>query len=198
MKNTNKSQVKTLGDLNYIMHDRYIEICGTSNSSCTEIVIPDEIEGLPVKIIGESAFKKCIYLTSVHIPESITEICDMAFMECDELSGVRLPKALKTLGAGVFAGCSNIIVIHGKAVHKDDAPVDIEEYERGKLEAMDDMLRSLAIPLPGHEEELKSWKPASSGEHKITEADENLLYFLGYRPHKAFDSENLQKLIDEP
>lgn len=111
MNNDHELQVRTFGQLSYIEQDGHIEICEPKDKDCMEIVIPEFIEGLPVKIIRENAFKKCYSLRSVNIPEGITEICDMAFMECSDLRCIRLPKALKTLGAGVFAGCYNILYI---------------------------------------------------------------------------------------
>ena len=42
--------------------------------SATEVVIPNEIENLPVTSIGYRAFYNCSSLTSVTIPDSVTSI----------------------------------------------------------------------------------------------------------------------------
>lgn len=55
----------------------YIYIYGVKDTSVTEIVIPSEIEGLPVTRI--SGFSNCFNLVSVTIPESVTSIDSDAF-----------------------------------------------------------------------------------------------------------------------
>lgn len=44
------------------------------DSSATEVVIPNEIENLPVTSIGARAFDSCSSITSVTIPNSVTHI----------------------------------------------------------------------------------------------------------------------------
>jgi hypothetical protein len=54
------------------------------------VTIPDQIDGLPVRIVGASAF---INSTSsqVVLPSGITNIEDKAFASCSKLSAVNLP-----------------------------------------------------------------------------------------------------------
>ncbi|MDD6405738.1 MAG: leucine-rich repeat protein, partial [Clostridiales bacterium] len=47
-----------------------------------EIVIPSEIEGMPVTGISDYAFNGCDGLTSITIPEGVTSIGDEAFSGC--------------------------------------------------------------------------------------------------------------------
>lgn len=53
-----------------------------------DIVIPENIERsfdnkiFTVKSIGVGAFSECFNLTSIEIPNTITEICGRAFNEC--------------------------------------------------------------------------------------------------------------------
>ncbi len=49
------------------------------------VVIPAEINGKPVTAIGEGAFSGWTSLTSVTIPDSVTEIEWNAFYGCDYL-----------------------------------------------------------------------------------------------------------------
>jgi len=50
-----------------------------------DVTIPDTIDGLPVKVIGGSAFRYCTSLNSVTIPASVTSVSDFAFDHCSNL-----------------------------------------------------------------------------------------------------------------
>lgn len=91
-----------------------------------DLIIPDEIDGIPVTQIHNSAFKGtdnissvvlpdwmtvipeeffrgCTKLKTVYIPDAITEIGYMAFGYCRELQGVIiLPTSLSSFGSHVF------------------------------------------------------------------------------------------------
>lgn len=58
-----------------IMITRYI---GTD----TEVVIPESIDGKPVRVIGEKTFDTKTKLTLVHMPDSVTRIEKWAFRNC--------------------------------------------------------------------------------------------------------------------
>ena len=50
--------VETYESLTYLKYSDHVEISGC-DKSVTEVVIPGEIEGLPVTSIGDHAFKYC-------------------------------------------------------------------------------------------------------------------------------------------
>ncbi len=64
----------------------YIVSCGTCTDS--KVIIPTKHEGLPVKAIGDEAFKDCTTITSVVIPSCITSIGKSAFSDCEYLREV--------------------------------------------------------------------------------------------------------------
>ena len=57
------------------------------------------ILGSSLQSIGKSAFKDCKSLSSINIPNSVTEICDSAFLRCMNLSYVNIPPTLSFLGS---------------------------------------------------------------------------------------------------
>ena len=76
----------------YVNHGDSIEITGFDNS-ISDVVIPSEIEGLPVTAISVGAFYLSA-ITSIEIPNTVTSIGEMAFLGCTSLKSVKLSKAL--------------------------------------------------------------------------------------------------------
>ncbi|MDE5946154.1 MAG: leucine-rich repeat protein [Oscillospiraceae bacterium] len=70
------------GLLSYEKYSDYVEITGC-DESVEKIEIPSEIEGLPVKSIGENAFSGCTNLTEIIIPESVNHIGENAFKDTE-------------------------------------------------------------------------------------------------------------------
>lgn len=64
------------------------------------IQIPNSIDGIPVKIIGEDAFKKCTSVEKIIIPEGIERIQNGAFSGCSNLKHIVLPSTLLEIGTG--------------------------------------------------------------------------------------------------
>lgn len=71
-----------------------------------KLVIPAEIEGLPVTEIAKNAFTNNVDLYSVVIPDSVTVIGEDAFRNCRSLVSITLPSGLKELPMNCFFGCS--------------------------------------------------------------------------------------------
>jgi hypothetical protein len=68
--------------------------------------IPPAINGLPVRTLGGEAFFDCTGLTSVTIPDSITNMGDGAFAECSKLKSVTIPDSITIIGENTFSGCA--------------------------------------------------------------------------------------------
>ena len=62
------------------------------------LVIPEEINGVPVTSIGTSAFQGSDYISSVSLPDSVVS----AFRACDRLSEITFGKNLETIGDDAF------------------------------------------------------------------------------------------------
>ncbi|MDE5555287.1 MAG: leucine-rich repeat domain-containing protein, partial [Muribaculaceae bacterium] len=61
--------------------------------------------------IGGSAFEWCTGLTSVNIPNSVTNIGESAFTRCTGLTSVDIPNSITTINEGTFSYCSNLTSI---------------------------------------------------------------------------------------
>ena len=88
-----------------------LTISGINYVSGGDIVIPSEINGVPVTAIGDYAFQYQSSLTSVTVPSSVTTIGDYAFCHCFALTDVNLSSGLTTIGVCAFAFCSSMTVI---------------------------------------------------------------------------------------
>jgi len=71
------------------------------------VSVPDEIQGLPVTLIGDLAFSNCQSLVNVTIPCSVEYIGENAFQECNNLKNVSISNDTK-IGTHAFPHSVNI------------------------------------------------------------------------------------------
>ena len=71
--------------------------------SLTSLVIPDSVTN-----IGDYAFSGCRSLTNIVIPNSVTSIGDNAFEYCFSLSNLIIPDGVTSIGDGAFVGCTSL------------------------------------------------------------------------------------------
>ena len=83
-----------------------------SNEYTGDIVIPETVtysgQTYSVTTIGSSAFRGCIGLTSVTIPNSVTSIGGSAFNGCRGLTSVTIPNSVTSISSSAFNGCSGL------------------------------------------------------------------------------------------
>lgn len=96
---------------NTITIQRYIGVGG-------DIVIPDTINGLPVASIATNAFRTNPSLTSVVIPDSVTNLGSYAFYACSNLANVSIGSGVYIVGTNAFGYCVNLgSITWGSGVH---------------------------------------------------------------------------------
>ena len=61
-----------------------------------------------VTVIGTGAFEKHYNLTSITLPDGITEIKDSAFEKCKRITSINIPKGVNSIGSMAFGGCTNL------------------------------------------------------------------------------------------
>lgn len=72
--------------------------------SFTELTIPSEYDGKPVKVVANDGFSGCYDLRSLVIEEGVTTIGASAFMRCGSLEYVSLPESLESISRDAFKG----------------------------------------------------------------------------------------------
>ena len=83
-----------------------------ADKSITEVVIPEMIDGIKVRMIDSGAFTNCIHLKNIVIPNSIQRIQDTAFTRCEKLETVVIPEGVAYIGDYVFQYCTNLKSIY--------------------------------------------------------------------------------------
>ena len=63
-----------------------------------------------VRIIDEEAFLGCESLENINIPNSVISINDCAFSGCESLANITIPDSVDELGIWAFADCSNATI----------------------------------------------------------------------------------------
>ena len=76
------------------------------DSSITSVAIPDSVTN-----IGYGAFSDCTKLTSVTIPDSVIYVGDYAFSECTSMTNIVVGNNVASVGSGVCWHCSNLTSI---------------------------------------------------------------------------------------
>ena len=71
-----------------------------------EVVVDDSYYGMKVTVIDEGAFKDCSTITSVVLPDTVTEIREEAFAGCFSLRSVSFGSGLRVIGDSAFKQCS--------------------------------------------------------------------------------------------
>lgn len=61
-----------------------------------------------VKVIGNRTFKGCDSLTSINLPDSVTNIGDCALMGCKSLTNINIPNSVTNIGHAAFRDCKNL------------------------------------------------------------------------------------------
>lgn len=122
-KDTKQQKTVNEDGVRYALYEKHAEIIGHDKSfSADALVIPAEVEGLPVTKIADvktsdesvfdidklGAFYGCYTLASVTIPEGMHSIGNYAFYGCKNLREVELPETVMHIGDRTFAMCSSL------------------------------------------------------------------------------------------
>jgi hypothetical protein len=76
-------------------------------------IVPETIDGYPVKVIASGAFHHRAEMTEITLPDSIEFIGDYAFTYCKNLASITPPKNLRHIGDCSFLGASALKTING-------------------------------------------------------------------------------------
>ena len=86
-------------------------LAGIGTCTDTDIVVPLSYNEKPVTAILDNAFKQT-NITSIVLPNSITNIGEDAFYFCSKLERVNIPTDTVSIGSAAFCGCKKLTNIH--------------------------------------------------------------------------------------
>ncbi len=103
------NETYTVGKFTYkLLDDGSAMITDCSlDRTVTELFIPDNMDGIKVTAIGDSAFELMTWLTSVNIPEGVTYIGQSSFAFC-AITSVNLPSTVSAIQNNAFKSCDYI------------------------------------------------------------------------------------------
>ena len=86
----------------------------------TDIVYFAELKDFTrLKKIDNYAFQSCSKLSSLIIPDSVTDIGYQAFEGCKSLASITIPDGVTSIGKWAFVGCSSLTKFKGKFASDD-------------------------------------------------------------------------------
>jgi len=77
------------------------------------LVVPESIEGYPVRVIASGAFHHRVELTEIVLPNGIELIGDYAFTYCKNLQTITLPENVRYIGDCALLGATALKTING-------------------------------------------------------------------------------------
>ena len=110
-----------VNELEYTLSDdgTYYIVSGIGTCTDTEIIIPQTYKKLPVTQIGQAAFSGCSNISSVFLPNSISNIGYNAFYACESLESINIPEGVSNIGWFTFVNCTSLVdILIPKSVKK--------------------------------------------------------------------------------
>ena len=95
-------ETHTSGDYEYTLTDSVATITEYKGTE-KEVIIPNTLDGYPVKVIGSCAFFNCNGIASVKLPDGLKKIEEDAFRGCIGITSIDLPEELEEIGSYAFA-----------------------------------------------------------------------------------------------
>ncbi|MBR2970614.1 MAG: leucine-rich repeat domain-containing protein [Clostridia bacterium] len=97
-------------------------VVGIGTVTDTDIIIDSVYNDMPVTRIGPSAFRDCVDITSIVIPDTVTAIGISTFRGCSGLTSITIPDSVTSIGGYAFSECNNLqsITLPFVGASKDD------------------------------------------------------------------------------
>lgn len=91
-----------------VLDNEQVRVVGCEPGDVTDLLIPEEIEGLPVVALGNDACARLAQVERIVCPESLMSVGLCAFRGCKSLREMRFPSQLAVFDADWLRGCSRL------------------------------------------------------------------------------------------
>ena len=133
------------------------------------VVLPDEIEGEPVTILGDYAFSRNLSVEEIWMPLELKEVGRYAFYRCRNLRKLVLGNRLLDMGGGALTGC-----------HLEEVEIYLQDGKKSCLKSIVEEMRyqmRIYLHAPEGGQEAKLLFP----EHYEKEPEDQTFYQKGFR-----------------
>ncbi len=105
-ESTPKSETVTLTSADFVVNilDDGTAMLTQYSGDAESVIIPSEVDGMTVTVIGKDAFVNHEELKSISIPDTVVEISEQAFFNCWNLENVVMSKNVEKIGKYAFSG----------------------------------------------------------------------------------------------
>ena len=103
------ADVEQIFDYTIDDNTQYVTITGYNGTGAV-VNIPEQIENLPVRYIGEYSFMQNKNITNVTLPDTVRAIDQYAFFDCTSLQMVSFGYGVKYIGTSAFNNCTSLQV----------------------------------------------------------------------------------------
>lgn len=110
MNVADSDNVAVSGDFEYVVENGYVKITGCLDYG-KSIIIPAEINGLQVKVLGSESFYQHKEMVSVQLPDGLTTIEGAPFYRCYSLKKIYIPATVNEICDEAFFRCSSLTEI---------------------------------------------------------------------------------------
>ena len=133
-------EVRQIGDFTFETNPRGW-LCAGYSGPKGHVVIPDNVDGEAVTMVGSHSFEDNLMVESIEIPEGVDFLGKYAFWGCKNLKSVCLPSTVKSLGLGLFMSCESLVDVQ--------LPDGLETIDDGAFNGCDS-LSTVRIPPKVH------------------------------------------------
>ena len=105
------SEFAQTDDFIYLVENNEITII-YAHKNITDLVIPNQIDGKDITIIGPSSFSYCTELKTITLPNNLKIIRNNAFFSCLSLESINLPDSITSIESSAFSGCEKLAEVN--------------------------------------------------------------------------------------
>jgi len=173
----------TIDDFKIIIdesEERYTVTIDEYKGNSKEVIVPDNIAGLPVTAIGTNAFEGNESVINIILPKGITNIEDWAFWNCVNLVSIKLPESLVRINNSAFEDCISLAKIElGKNIItiEDDAFENCVKLKEITVDEQNQYFTSCdGVLFDKNKTTLILFPPAKAGDYAIPDSVNTIVY----------------------